>query len=67
MWFKIAIVINLLLIVISLLSGAVFLAKGKGNSKNLLGALTVRITLSVILVVMLVIGFYTGQIRPHGI
>lgn len=67
MWFKVLILINLLLVVISLFSGAFFLAKGREESKKLLGALTTRVALSILLVSMLIYGFYTGQITPHGL
>lgn len=67
MWFKILIIINLLLIVVSLFSGAFFLAKGKSEGGKLLGALTTRVALSVFLVCLLVFGFYAGYITPHGL
>jgi len=67
MWFKILILINLILILISLFSGALFLAKGREESRKLLGALKTRVALSILLIVMLILGFYTGQIAPHGI
>ncbi len=68
MWFKALIIVNLLLILISLFSGAFFLAKGgKEDSMKLLGALKTRVALSVLLVCLLIIGFYSGQIVPHGL
>ncbi len=66
MWFKVLIIINLLLILISLFSGAFFLTKQKRSNK-LLGALKVRVVLSVLLVCLLIFGFYSGQIAPHGL
>ncbi|MCP4411120.1 MAG: DUF2909 domain-containing protein [Gammaproteobacteria bacterium] len=66
MWFKVLIIINLLLILISLFSGAFFLTKQKQSNK-LLGALKVRVALSVLLVCLLIFGFYSGQIAPHGL
>jgi len=66
MWFKVLIIINLLLILISLFSGAFFLTKQKQSNK-LLGALKVRVALSVFLVCLLIFGFYSGQIAPHGL
>jgi len=68
MWFKVLIMVNLLLILISLFSGVFFLAKGgKENGQKLLGALKTRVTLTVLLVCMLILGFYSGQIVPHGL
>ncbi len=66
MWFKVLIIINLLLILISLFGGAFFLTKQKQSNK-LLGALKVRVALSVLLVCLLIFGFYSGQIAPHGL
>ncbi len=66
MWFKVLIIINLLLILISLFSGAFFLTKQKQSNK-LLGALKVRVALSVFLVCLIIFGFYSGQIAPHGL
>jgi len=66
MWFKVLIIINLLLILISLFSGAFFLTKQKQSNK-LLGALKVRVALSIFLVCLLIFGFYSGQIAPHGL
>ncbi len=66
MWFKVLIIVNLLLILISLFSGAFFLTKQKQSNK-LLSALKVRVALSVFLVCLLIFGFYSGQIAPHGL
>lgn len=65
MWFKILIVINLLLVVISLFSGAIFLVKGRDNKHRLLKALTTRVVLSITLVCLLIYGFYSGELIPH--
>jgi len=67
MWFKILIIINLLLIIISLFSGAFFLVRGREQSNKLLGALKTRVALSVLLVSLLMFGFYSGYISPHGL
>lgn len=67
MWFKIIIIVLLIAILISLASGMVFLIKDKGKTRRTVNALTVRITLSVCLFLMLIFGFATGLITPHGI
>ncbi|RLA02249.1 MAG: DUF2909 domain-containing protein [Gammaproteobacteria bacterium] len=67
MWFKVLIIVNLLLIVASLFSGAVFMAQGREQSKKLLGALKIRVALSVLLVCLLMFGFYSGLLTPHGV
>lgn len=63
--FKLLIVINLLLILISLGAGVVFLARDNGGNKRVVTSLTFRIVLSFTLFILLIVGYYTGQITPH--
>jgi hypothetical protein len=65
--FKTLIIINLLLIVASLASGVVFLARDNGKTLRVVQSLTVRIALSATLIILLLTGYYTGAIQPHGI
>jgi len=67
MLIKIMIVVALLAIVVSLGSGMVFLLKDKGQTERTAKALTVRIVLSVSLFVLIMLGIFTGHIKPHGI
>lgn len=67
MLFKILIVILLLAILASLTSGLVFLIRDRGESRRTVRSLTVRIALSVALFALLIFGFATGLIQPHGI
>lgn len=67
MWFKVLIIINLALILISLISGVFFLAKDDGKSNRVIASLTTRVALSVFLIGLLVLGYFTGQIVPHGV
>jgi hypothetical protein len=67
MLIKILIVAALVAIIISLASGMVFLVKDKGQSERTAKALTVRISLSVLLFGLLMLGIFTGHIKPHGI
>jgi len=48
-------------------SALIFLVKDKGNSKRTANALTWRIAISVIAFILLIIGYMTGLIQPHGI
>jgi len=64
--FKIIILINLLLVLLSLFSGAFFLAKDDGNQKRIFTSLALRITLSLTLLALLVIGYYFGLISPNA-
>jgi len=63
---KIFIVLTLLVILGSLASGLIFLIKDNGTSTRTAKALTVRIGLSVLLFLMLMLGIFTGVIKPHG-
>ena len=64
---KIFIVLTLIAIIISLASGMLFLVKDGGETKRTAKALTVRISLSVMLFGLLMLGIFTGHIKPHGI
>lgn len=64
---KLFIVLTLLVILGSLASGLIFLIKDNGTSTRTAKALTVRIGLSVLLFLMLMLGIFTGVIKPHGI
>lgn len=61
---KAAIVILLLATVASLFSGLLFLIKDEG--RRLSNALTLRVTLSGLTVVLLAWGFYSGQLVSHA-
>ena len=63
---KIIVILFLLAIVGSLFSGLFFLMKDKGASERTVRALTVRVSLSVLLFILLMIGFATGLLQPHG-
>jgi cytochrome bd-type quinol oxidase subunit 2 len=65
--FKLVIFILLIAIFISLTGGLFFLAKDKGKSKRTMYSLTIRVALSVSLFILLLIGYMTGLIVPHGL
>ena len=64
---KIIIVLFLFIIIGSLFSGLFYLVRDKGTSERTVRALTVRISLSVLLFVLLMIGYATGVLQPHGL
>lgn len=64
---KIIIVLFLFIILGSLFSGLFYLVKDKGTSERTVRALTVRISLSVLLFVLLMVGYATGVLQPHGV
>lgn len=57
----------LLMIVASLFSGMVYLLRDRGRSTRAVKALTIRITLSVILFLLLMLGYWTGVLQPHAL
>jgi len=67
MYTKIIVVLFLIFIVGSLFSGLYYLVKDKGTSERTVRALTLRISLSVILFILLMIGYATGLLQPHGV
>lgn len=67
MLIKAGIIILLVLIVASLFSALTFLHKDKGQGERTARALTIRISLSILLFVLLMIGFYFGVIPERGL
>ena len=65
--FKIFVVLMLLVILGALTSGMFFLVRDKGTSNRTVRSLTLRIVLSIALFILLLVGFATGLIKPHGI
>lgn len=64
---KIIIALFLLAIVTALMAGMVFLVKDDGSRRRTVGALTLRIGLSLALIAFLVLGYLLGWIQPHGL
>ena len=54
-------------ILFSLGSALYYLIKDKGQSDRTVRALTVRITFSIVLFLILMLGFYFGLISPQGL
>ena len=67
MYTKIIVVLFLIIIIGSLFSGLFYLVKDKGTSERTVRALTLRISLSVLLFILLMIGYATGLLQPHGV
>jgi hypothetical protein len=64
---KVLILLFLAAIIYNLGAGLYFMMTDKGNSDRTLKALTRRIGLSVLLIALVIIGIWTGLIKPHGI
>ena len=54
-------------IIYNLGAGLYFMMTDKGGSDHTLRALTRRIGLSVLLILLVIIGIWAGLIRPHGV
>jgi hypothetical protein len=63
---RIIVIGMLVAIVVSLGSALYHLTRGEASDK-LVRALTVRIGLSVALFILLMVAWYAGLIRPHGL
>jgi Protein of unknown function (DUF2909). len=57
----------LLVIVWNLGSALYYLMVDRGESKRTVNALTRRIALSIGLILLVVLGIWTGVIQPHGV
>lgn len=64
--FKVIIVAALLFIIFSLGVAFVAFVKKDADSDKMLKALTVRIALSIVLIIIMIIGAQFGLISPHG-
>ncbi len=64
---KVLILLFLAAIIYNLGAGLYFMMTDKGGSDRTLKALTRRIGLSVLLIALVIIGIWTGLIKPHGI
>ncbi len=67
MWPKVIIVLFLVLILYNLAAGLYYMIVDKGRTKRTVNALTWRVGLSIALVVLVVLGIWSGVITPHGI
>ncbi len=61
------IVLILLLIVASLFSGMFYMLHDRGQSTRAVKALSIRIALSLLLFFLLLLGYWTGILHPHGL
>ena len=62
MWLKIIIVLLLVAILVSLFSGALFL-RDAGSGSRLVTALSVRISLTVLLLLLIAWGLWSGNLQ----
>lgn len=61
---KILLVVLLGMVLLSLFSGLYFMYKDKGKSRRVVTALTIRIGLSVLIIVIVIFGYFSGMLLP---
>jgi hypothetical protein len=64
---RIIVFLFIAVILFSLGSALYYLIKDRGQSDRTVKALTVRITFSIVLFLLLMLGFYFGLISPQGL
>lgn len=64
---KIVIVVFLIAILTALMTSMVFLVRDPSNRRRTLTGLKIRVALSVTLILFVLLSYWQGWIRPHGI
>jgi succinate dehydrogenase/fumarate reductase cytochrome b subunit len=64
---KLIIVAFLIVILYNLGAGLYYMLTDKGRTDRTVNALTRRIAISVLLILLIVLGIWTGVIQPHGL
>ncbi len=64
---KTLVILMLVMILVSLFSALGYLFRSRGNDSRVVKALTLRISLSLILFLMLMAGYYFGLISGRGL
>ncbi|WP_415890089.1 twin transmembrane helix small protein [Neptuniibacter sp. SY11_33] len=62
---KLLLLLLFIAVLISLFSGLYFLVRDQGQSHRTVNSLFFRVTFSVMIIAVLIYGFYTGEIVPH--
>jgi hypothetical protein len=66
MWLKVIIVFLFIALLVSLISGFVFLMKDRGGTRRTWHSLTVRLVLAALLMGFLTFGVYTGRLGSNA-
>ena len=65
---KTLVIVGFLVVILwNLGAGLYYMLVDKGRTKRTVRALTWRIGLSVALILLVILGIYTGWIKPHGV
>ncbi|NII11366.1 twin transmembrane helix small protein [Oleiagrimonas sp. C23AA] len=65
--YKVALVIMLIVVLFNLGQALFFMMTDRGQSRRTAWALTRRIGLSLVLIVMVILGIAMGWLHPHGV
>lgn len=67
--FKLPVLLVLAFILFSLFQGMYYMAKddGRNESTRVVRALTLRVVLSLLLFILLMVGYYFGFLQPHSL
>lgn len=65
--YKIALVIMLFVVIFNLGQALYFMMTDKGQSNRTVWALTRRIGLSLVLILMIIVGIWAGWLHPHDV
>ena len=63
---KFIVVLLLFFVVVSLFSGLFFLVKDKGQTKRTVNALTIRIAISILAILVIIVAFASGLITSNN-
>lgn len=64
---KLLLLLLFIAVLISLFSGLFFLVRDQGKSHRTVNSLFFRVTFSIMIIAVLIYGFYTSEIVPHGL
>ena len=65
--YKVALVIMFLVVIFNLGQALYFMMTDKDDDKRMVWALTRRISLSLVLIAMVALGYWMGWLHPHDI
>ena len=65
--YKAVLVIVFLVVIFELGQALYFMMRDRAGSNRMVWALTRRVALSVLLIVLIVVGIATGILHPHGV
>lgn len=62
---KLLLLVLFIAVVLSLFTGLFFLIRDQGQSHRTVNSLFFRVAFSALIILVLLYGFYTGELKPH--